>query len=246
MSAVAHMKTRSSFSEAVQVEVFTKCMRRCVLCFALKGDGRAKNGQIAHIDRNRANSALENAAYLCLNHHDEYDGTRKQSKRFKPDELKHYQNLLYEAVPSFTMWPGTHMSKGRKLIGKGAKEGVTLEIYDRRIPMYQTARQFVRDVCVDLKPEIQLILKFASDTDEALFLFDKDLAEYLEMLFKKALRLHTTANMKERMLTRPDEARNYQAIMEEDTQLALWFTTQPEEIRARFAPFLRLTSRFTL
>src|SRR5260370_17312425 len=136
------MKTRSSFAEAIEAGVLPQCMRRCALCFALKGDARAKNGQIAHIDRDCANSALENAAYLCLNHHDEYDGTRRQSKRFKPDELKHYQKLLYEAVPSFTMWPGTRTSKGLKPIGKGAKESITLEIYDRPIPLYQPTRQF--------------------------------------------------------------------------------------------------------
>src|SRR5208283_2344375 len=237
------MKIRSSFPETVQVQVITRCRRRCALCYALKGDRRAKNGQIAHIDRNPANSVLENAAYLCLNHHDEYDGARKQSKRFMPDELRHYQNLLYEDVPSFTMWPDVRTSEGRTPTGKLSKENITLAIYDRRIGVYQIARQFVRDVCADLKPELKTILKFAWDTDEALFLFDKDLAEYLEMLFKKALRLRTTASIKDRMLTHPDEAQNYQAIMEEDTQLGLWFTEQPQEIRARFAPFLRLARK---
>ncbi len=234
------MKTRSSFPEAIQVEVFTKCMRRCALCFALKGDARAKNGQIAHIDRDCANSALENAAYLCLNHHDEYDGTRRQSKRFKPDELKHYQKLLYEAVPSFTMWPGTRTSKGLKPIGKGAKESITLEIYDRRIPVYRTTRQFIRDVAENLRPDLKVILQFATDTDEALFLFGDDFAEYLETLFKKALRLRTLALMRERIHTHPEEAQNFQAMVQEETALAMWFTEQPEATRARFAPFLRL------
>jgi hypothetical protein len=238
------MRTRSSFPEAVEIEVLTKCMRRCALCYALKGDVRAKpNGQIAHIDRNPANCAPGNAAYLCLNHHDEYDGTRRQSKRFKPDELKQYQSQLYEAVQYFATWPGTSTSKGHKPIGKSAKEGVPLEVYDRRIPVYRKTRQFIRDVAENLRPDLKVILQFAWDTDEALFLFDDDLAEYLETLFKKALRLRTLAVMRERIHTHPEEAQNFQAMVQEETGLAMWFTEQPEATRARFAPFLRLESK---
>lgn len=123
---------------------------------------------------------------------------------------------------------------------KSTEDGITLEAYDRRILVYRTVRQFIRDVCADLNPGIQLILKFAWDTDEALFLFDTDLADYLETIFKNALRLHTTAVIKDRMLTRPDESDNYEAIIKEDSELSLWFTAQPAEIRTRFAPFLRL------
>jgi hypothetical protein len=106
--------------------------------------------------------------------------------------------------------------------------------------MYQTTRQFVRDVASNLRPGLQLILKFAADTDEALFSFDVSLAKYLETLFTKALRLHTIELLRERMQTHPDEAENFQALVNEETSLAIWFTEQPEEIRTRFAPFLRL------
>jgi hypothetical protein len=237
------MKNRTSFPEAVQTEVLTKCRRRCVLCYVLDGDARWKDGQIAHIDRNPANAALENAAYLCLNHHNEYDGTRKQSKRFQPDELKHYQRLLYEAVPSFGMWPDARASKGKTPKRKGARVGISLAVYDRRIAVYRTTRQFVRDVAENLRPEIPMIFQFATDTDEALFLFDEDVAAYLETLFTNAFRLHTIELMRERMLRHPGEAENFQALSQEETGLALWFTDQPGVIRARFAPFLQLASK---
>ena len=105
--------------------------------------------------------------------------------------------------------------------------------------MYQTTRQFVRDVASNLRPGIQLILKFAGDTDEVLFLFDDNVAKYLETLFKKALRLHTIELIRERWV-QTDEIDNFQEIVKEQTALSIWFTEQPEEIRARFAPFLKL------
>jgi hypothetical protein len=106
--------------------------------------------------------------------------------------------------------------------------------------MYRLARQFVRDVSEKLQPELQMILKFAAETDEALFLFDENVAEYLDTLFKKALRLNTLELMRKRMAIDPEEAENFQALLSEESDLAGWFMDQPEQIRARFAPFLKL------
>jgi len=229
---------RSEFPDAIEIAVLTKSRRRCAFCYGFRSDMRAKmNGQIAHIDRDSANVALENAAYLCLNHHDEYDGTRKQSKRLKPEELKYFQSLLYEVVrslPSSLSPPKTGMAS-RKL-------AVTLEVYDRRLPIYQKTRQFIRDVSENLRPDIKVVLQFNTDTDQAIFLFDDGLAAYLETLFKNALRLRMLNLLRERILTHPDEVvpEQFHARVEEETELALWFANQPEVTRARFAPFLRL------
>src|ERR1700730_5525783 len=229
-------KNRSHFPEGVEIEVLTKCRRRCALCYALRDDARAKvSGQIAHIDRNSANDAPDNAAYLCLNHHDEYDGARKQSKRFKPDELKYYQALLYEAVPSFGMWPGAPISKERKTTRRGAREGITLEVYDRRILVYRKVADFIRTVAGSADPRIQDILKFANDTDEAIFLYDENIAEYLAGFFRRALRLNAVESMRTR--AQGDE---YASLVKEEQELLLWFADQPNEARKRFAAFLKL------
>ena len=229
---------RSEFPDAVEIEVLKKSRRRCAFCYFFRNDIRAKmNGQIAHIDRDSSNVALENAAYLCLNHHDEYDGTRKQSKRLKPEELKYYQGLLYEVVRSLPS------GLGRPKTGIASrKPPITLEVYDRRLLFYQKTRQFIRDVSENLRPDLKLVLQFNTDTDEALFLFDDSLAGYLETLFKNALRLRTLNLLRERMLTHPDEVvpEQFHTRVEEETELALWFANQPEATRARFAPFLRL------
>jgi hypothetical protein len=118
---------------------------------------------------------------------------------------------------------------------------VSLDVYDRRVPIYRTTMQFVRDVLTDLRPELKLIIKFAADTDEALFLFDENIAEYLANLFKRALRLRTLEFMRTRIQTDDREAEKFAAFAKEQTDLAAWFSEQHGEIRGRFAPFLRLT-----
>jgi hypothetical protein len=68
------------------------------LCFGLRGDLSEKRGQIAHLDRNSTNDALDNLAFLCLPHHDQYDSRTSQSKGFEIGEIKHYRNLLYTEI----------------------------------------------------------------------------------------------------------------------------------------------------
>lgn len=120
---------------------------------------------------------------------------------------------------------------------KRSKSGASLEVYERRLPIYQVTIQFIRDVVKDLNPELEVIFQFSTDTEEALFLFDETVAEYLWDMYKKALRLRTI-----RALKRRGEMKNYHELVQEETALAAWFTSQYDAARSRFAPFLRLTS----
>jgi hypothetical protein len=225
---------RKRFPKTVESEVLFKCRRRCALCFGLDGDTTEKEGQVAHIDRNPANAVLENAAFLCTKHHSRYDSRSKQTKGFVPDELRSYQRILYDYLASEGAWPDASRSIGYRMSRKVSKVGVSLEVYDRRLPIYRTTTQFVRAVLKDLNPELQEILKFASETEEALFLFDEAIAEYLVQIFKGALRLHTIRLMLTQVTA------DQRTLLEEDTKLAVWFSEQFAEIRTRLAPFLQL------
>jgi len=76
----------------------------------------------------------------------------------------------------------------------------------------------------DAKPELALILRFAANTEEARFLFDETVASYLAEMFKKALRLRTINQLRERMV-RDGDMENFQALVKEQTDLTLWFTS---------------------
>ncbi len=223
---------RKPFPDSVEISVLTKCKRRCALCFGLHNDDTEKRGQLVHVDRDGENIDEDNAAYPCLPHHELYDSTSRQAKGYMPGELKRHQATLLVYVLTLKNEPNGLVN--------GIKPTVALDVYDRRLLIYKAARQFVRDVSEHLRPDLKLILKFAADTDQALFLFDPELAEYLETLFKKALRLDTVGLLRERMQTDADAAENFEALVRQETGLAVWFAGQPEEIRARFAPFLRL------
>lgn len=82
----------------IEAEVLTRSRRRCAICFGLSRDTSIVQGQIAHLDGDRNNNDLGNLAFLCFNHHDQFDGTTSQSKGLKVKEVKQYRDELYEEL----------------------------------------------------------------------------------------------------------------------------------------------------
>lgn len=87
---------RKQIPPKIRTQVEIECRRRCAICFGLENDDNRKTGQIAHLDHNNSNNKIDNLAYLCLFHHDEYDTKRSQSSGIKAPEVKHFRQELYD------------------------------------------------------------------------------------------------------------------------------------------------------
>ena len=112
---------RSSVPKAIEDSVLTKCRRRCCLCYIFDDNMSVKEGQIAHIDRNRNNNNEDNLVYLCLEHHNQYDSLPSQSKRYTQGELKHYKEILHKVL-------GTSHTQCRMVIGMDFKDFLSTDI----------------------------------------------------------------------------------------------------------------------
>lgn len=107
---------RRIINSDTETEVLMKCRRRCCVCDGLSRDGRLKQGQIAHLDHNPENNNADNLAFLCFDHHDQYDSRTSQSKKLTIQELKNFRNELYGHIEE--TW------------GQPPKfEGVTVDVY---------------------------------------------------------------------------------------------------------------------
>jgi hypothetical protein len=85
------------------------------------------------------------------------------------------------------------------------------------------------------KLDLMSLFKFAQDTDEALFLFDDALSDYLRELYRRAVRLHAVYAMDGSPEGRtPERSQEWSDAM-------LWFSDRFEEVRRRLAPYLRLS-----
>ena len=111
---------------------------------------------------------------------------------------------------------------------------MSLELFDRRVPTYRAAIAFIRSMTNGGRRDLQHVLRFAAETDEALFLFGDGIADYLASLYKHAVRLHVVTEIIH------EPARRTPELVNEEMHLMLWFTEQFEEARKKFAPYLYL------
>ncbi len=94
------MSKRKNIPQATETEVLRQSRRRCCICFGLNRDIEEKKGQIAHLDKNPTNNKTSNLAFLCLEHHDEYDSQTSQSKGLTQAEIRSYRDDLHAELSS--------------------------------------------------------------------------------------------------------------------------------------------------
>jgi hypothetical protein len=124
---------RKEIPPDIQKAVLTKSRRRCALCFYYDKDTSRKNGQIAHLDRRRSNNHEDNLAWLCLNHHSEYDSRTSQHKNFTVEEVKHARKALFRWVRE-GLQPIAVVTKSPKRTGPAATSIVTLRGFPSKLP----------------------------------------------------------------------------------------------------------------
>ncbi len=81
-----------------QADVLLKSRRRCCICFGLNRDTSIKQGQIAHLDQDPNNNSENNLAFLCFDHHDQYDSTTCQSKNLTMLEVIQFREELITSI----------------------------------------------------------------------------------------------------------------------------------------------------
>lgn len=82
----------------IEEAVLVLCRRRCCLCYGLNRDVGIKPGQIAYLDGRNANNDLDNLAFMCFEHHDQYDSRTSQSKGLTPQEARRFRKELHEVI----------------------------------------------------------------------------------------------------------------------------------------------------
>lgn len=92
------MAKRKNIPQEAQIHVLVSSARRCCLCYGLNGDFERKDGQIAHLDHDPSNMDPDNLAWLCFEHHNEYDSQQRQGKGITIHEVKTYRSTLYEVI----------------------------------------------------------------------------------------------------------------------------------------------------
>ncbi len=219
-------------------------LRRCALCFDYKFDFNFKKGQIAHIDHNRSNNKPANLVFLCLEHHDEYDSSTSQSKGWTQEELKRSKKNLdafikkhrEEILPEIMSSKASKPTADDKIIIKEKRHIISPEIYNLRIPIYHAYRDLIRKVVGHAKIDMDDLFEFANRTNEALFLYDENIADFLKLVFEKGGRFRYLNKIIEN--PRLVDKQNWNSIVEEESDLIQWFSDNFEQGRKLFKQYL--------
>jgi hypothetical protein len=229
---------RKPVTPSTETEVLLRSRRRCAIRFGLHRNTAVKSGQIAHLNQDNTNAKFENLVFLCLEHHDEYDGKTRQSKGLTKGEVKRFRDELYAFVATEPQlaWPDYPAMKDKLKAPK--RPSLSLEVYDRKMQVYRIVREFFSVVFTYASVNIEQLQQFARDTDEAIFLFDRELADYIREIYKKAVSLHYTHERRMDQRLPVGEARSQ--LAEEDGKLLTWFSEQYEIARELFYKHIAL------
>ncbi|ECZ6324423.1 hypothetical protein C5G84_02150 [Salmonella enterica] len=103
------MTNRKEIPDNVQANIMEKSAARCAICYGTRMNTDAvypvPGFQLAHIDRNAANSAENNLALLCIPCHSMYDSTFRQAKNYRPENIRRWRDQLYEDVAANRLPP---------------------------------------------------------------------------------------------------------------------------------------------
>ena len=105
------MSGRIPTRTSTETDVLLASRRRCCLCVFLKNRDEERRGQIAHLNHDPSDPRFENLVWLCLEHHDEYDGKTSQSKGITPDEVRAYRDQLYTRNDQEGKWKAQSAAK---------------------------------------------------------------------------------------------------------------------------------------
>ncbi|MTI89565.1 MAG: HNH endonuclease [Balneolaceae bacterium] len=230
--------SRKKVKQTTQTEILYKSRRRCPICYGLNGDTDIKKGQIAHLDQDSSNNDFDNLAFLCFDHHDEFDGKTSQSKSLQKDEVKKYRDDLYQIFEELGTENLPDLEVFEENTNNVERDKLEFDVYQEKIKIYREIRKFLGLIIRDADIEIKDMIEFANKTDEAVFLFDKDISKLIAEIYHQASQLrYTNKRLNSRYL---DVGRERTRIAEENMELLNWFSKTTKELKSHFYPYLSL------
>ena len=117
-----------------------------------------------------------------------------------------------------------------------------IDLYDRRLAIYQAVDKFVSAIVRDLDPKLEDFYEFRWATAEADFLFGPDIREYLEELTEHSLALRRWQAEYRHAHTTQDAPPDYDhaKVVRGQHKEAVWFAEQHKTALQRFGKYMNL------
>ena len=116
-----------------------------------------------------------------------------------------------------------------------SKERFKLDLFEKRFSVYKGAQVFLSRILEKGKVDLDQIFQFRADTQDATFLFDADITEYLKAIDSKSLEL---CRINEELEGVP-KSQKRSDMCREKTDVIHWLTSQLPILKEKFAPYLK-------
>jgi len=147
--------------------------------------------------------------------------------------LQYLQTFALVTIPPIGAWIAWHQMQI-------ARVKLQHDLFQRRFDVFDAVRRLLANICAKGNASDEEISGFVFARDDAVFLFDDDLAQCLDKMRERALRLQLTNN--ERLLETIPEAERSNAINARNNHVS-WFGEQLVGLTGKFKPFLKLEKR---
>lgn len=226
---IEKLTIRPKIPRKVVASVLIECRRRCAICFGIDRGNLRKKGQVAHLDKNRNNNKKENLVWLCLSHHDEYDGRTSQSKGITIDEVRIYRDELRDYMKN-------RMDLGYSRTPVTRIRQCSPDIYRLRLPAYRAVHMLLGEIIGEATVSRETLNKFLRDTDEVLFLFGLEMDQYIREMHRRAIKLRSIDLQRKNPIS---DQRNNQLIDNMEEHMS-WFIDESDLFKTRFSKFMTL------
>lgn len=113
-------------------------------------------------------------------------------------------------------------------------------LYERRLAIFNSTASLFGIVIRDANVTIPDLMKFLQETSQAYFLFGKDIAEYLDEIYKKGVTLQSQNKMLDPNTNNLPIGEKRTRLAEQNKDLLLWFGDQFLVARDKFSEHLKL------
>jgi len=116
-----------------------------------------------------------------------------------------------------------------------SKEKFKLDLFAKRFAIYKGAQSFLTFIMNEGKVTIEKIYQFRAETQDAIFLFDDDIAAILKQIDEKALNLWATTEKSKKEL----DCKEKSILNRDGSELFEWLISQLPKLKDIFSPYLK-------
>lgn len=115
------------------------------------------------------------------------------------------------------------------------KEKFKLDLFEKRFAVYKGMQIFLTHVMIEAKVDLQKFFEFRGATQDAVFLFENDIPDFIKQIDKKALELKTVSDERRDLPKGKEKSR----LARQERELLEWLNDQLPRLKEAFSPYLK-------